>query len=456
MMKFDTIKGFIMVLGAIVCLSGCAPEKKDDNCTLNPNVHTNTDKIESLNTILNGDTIKANNTNFDLYIDFSATMKKALSDHSFKTVLENTFYKGGNNVNCYRIGTNPDVLLIKGDGSAKKNEILDPIKYDQQLTFMAPNLNNIVNNTKQTAFMFTDFSVDEGKPTKSLVDNVTSTFVRGPEYKDQFEKWFRSGGSIRIYGKMLGSNPQTPIYVIAFLPAGFSNENPANSILKDLDEELGKEIYFNFHSNFVSVQGGRYTRTSGAELISDSLGLSLSGKSKAFKNGKGEVHIYDGTKLIQGIKLNKTVVSKSLFYGIQYTVDTTSFLKSPVFEADYKEYACKDKSNLSENLSDVISYFEKINQDKINNKLLVPLNYQLASKDNTYNADHFYRISFNVIGGELNFNDKKAASLLQYNIKSIVNNCLYLSIKGALTAVSQKIEPQKLYSVNTYIKKSSK
>jgi hypothetical protein len=442
----------IMALGSSLLFS-CGDDKKGGGaCTLDANKHFKADKIEKLNIQLTGDTLKVNPA-FDLYFDFSSTMKKSLKDQAFKDLIESAFYNGGESVNCYSIGENPQLTPIAGGMAEKKNEILSEVKYTQSMTFMTPNLSNIAQNLDRPAFMFTDFSVDEGVATTSMSDGVNSTYVRGPEFKAQFQKWFESGGSVRVYGKLLGDGPKTPIYVLAFLPAGFDASHKANEVLNLLNRDMKKDIYLDYHSNFVSFKGGDN------EQFSDSLGWAMRGKSAAFANGKGEVHIYDGAKLLENMKSNGKVAGLSMFQGLSYTVDTTAFMKAPVFTSVCNEYACASKEELDETMKEA-KFMDAIIQDASSQTIYTPAKVDYANKDNNYTSNRFYRLAINLASGELNFDDDKAAKMLQYDLMAgknkIKNNCLYQSIKQALTSAVSSYKPRTVYTINAFVKQAEK
>jgi hypothetical protein len=447
------LKRLMFFSAAATALVSCGDESKQEK--LSSLKHFSAEKIEALNVKLSGDTVLVKPT-YDLYIDFSSTMKRGLTDKDFRQLIETAFYKGGSNLNCYSIGESKNLAPIQGDINAKKNEVLSDAKYNQMLTFMTPNLNNIADNLDQPAFMFTDFSVDEGVETTSMIDGVKSTYVRGPQFKDQFGKWLASGGSIRIYGKLVGES-KSPIYVIAFLPKEFDAKHSANGLLADLDNTFKKDIYFNLHSDVVKVVPGDF------EAISDSIGFAMKGEknNKAFSNGKGEMHLYDGAKLLEGIQKNKKIVSQTLYSGLRYEIDSTSFIQSPVISAQYGEYTYKSKDEVQfDAKGKFVDYFGELVQNSVNQSLFVPVKYDIANKESNYNADHFYRVEIVLKGGQLHFNEEEAQSKLQYDLKvggkTIKNNCLYLSLKEAMTATIANMDARSLYTINAYVKAESK
>lgn len=141
--------------------------------------------------------------NYDLYFDFSATMARAVKDQKIKELVTAAFDKVEEGDKIYSIGENQQLKEISGDEATKTNQVLGPKNYTQKMTYMTPNMNNIQSNLSRPVLMFTDFSVDEGRPTTDM-DGITSSFVRGPEFASQFKAWFLSGGSIKIYGKKIG------------------------------------------------------------------------------------------------------------------------------------------------------------------------------------------------------------------------------------------------------------
>ena len=442
-------------LGLTILISCGGDKKTSGSCSLDPNKHYNVEKLEALNVQLTGDTVQCD-ASYDLYFDFSSTMKKSLKDQKFKELIESAVYKGGAEANCFSIGENSSLTPISGDLDARKNEILSEAKYTQALTFMTPNLDNVAANLTRPAFMFTDFSVDEGKETTSMSDGVKSTYVRGPQYKGQFLSWLNSGGSIRIYGKQLSDGgAKSPIYVIAFLPAGFKNDHKAQGIVDLLERGLKTDIYLNYHPNFASVNGGN------KEQFSDSLGWTMRNKSKKFVNGKGELHMYDGAKLLENVKSKGKEAEASLYHGISYTTDSTSYLKNPVFVNAVNEYQCDGKVALKNTfVSKPLNFFGELKQGSPLGSLSLPLNNAVANKDASYNAHHFFRNEILLKSGELNFDDTRAAQLLQYDLKAggktIKNNCLYLSLKEALSQAVTDFKPRTVYTVNAFIKVSTK
>lgn len=448
----------LLIAGTIglTSLSSCGGDKKNaGSCSLDPNKHYNAEKLEALNVQLTGDTVQCD-ASYDLYFDFSSTMKKSLKDQKFKELIESAVYKGGAEANCYSIGENSSLTPIAGDLDARKNEILSEAKYTQALTFMTPNLDNIAGNLKRPAFMFTDFSVDEGKETTSMSDGVKSTYVRGPQYKGQLLAWLNSGGSIRIYGKQLSDGgAKSPIYVIAFLPAGFKNDHKAQGIVDLLERDLKKDLYLNYHPNFAAVTGGNN------EQLSDSLGWTMRNKSQKFTNGKGELHMYDGAKLLENVKTKGKEAEASLYHGISYTTDSTSYLKNPVFVNAVNEYQCDGKDALKNTFaSKSINFFGDLQQNTSTGSLSLPLNNAVANKDASYNAHHFFRNEIILKSGELNFDDDRASQLLQYDLKAggkiIKNNCLYQSLKEALSQAVTDFKPRTVYTVNAFVKDSTK
>ena len=129
-------------------------------------------------------------------------MLRAVNDASMKEIITTAFDGLGPQDRIYSIGENNAVKEITGDKATKQNSVLGPANYTQKLTYMTPNINNIIANRNRPAIMVTDFSVDEGRPTTDA-DGVTSMFVRGSEYAKQFETWFSQGCSIRIYCKYI-------------------------------------------------------------------------------------------------------------------------------------------------------------------------------------------------------------------------------------------------------------
>lgn len=68
----------------------------------------------------------------------------------------------------------------------KKNQVFGVVNYTQKMTYMTNNINNIISHLQKPSVIFSDFSVDEGKPSRDM-NGVTTSFVRGPEYKSNFQ-----------------------------------------------------------------------------------------------------------------------------------------------------------------------------------------------------------------------------------------------------------------------------
>jgi hypothetical protein len=301
--------------------------------------------------------------------------------------------------------------------------------------------------------MFTDFSVDEKKPTTDM-NGVTSSFIRGPEFKSQFAAWFISGGSVRIYGKRSSVDGQSmPIYVIAFLPAGMEPGHKANNILNLLEQKL-RDIYFNLHPDYVAIEA-----VPNDVQLSDYLGFSQKKGGQLLENGMGEVLLYDGSGLLSKIKKDPRQASITFFDGLSFRLDTTSFLTDPEFSLEVNEYEAKDKTTLSSELKKSAGFFKEISVTS-DNKFRIPLVTSVARLDKYYQAPHFFRLAIMAKAGKLNMNDAQAAKDLAYNLKSggksLLNNCLYESVSKGLDDALRNNRPRAIYTICAFVKGPSK
>ena len=148
---------------------------------------------------------------YEVYIDFSATMSRGIRDEQYQGALKfavENCGKGG----IYSVGSNKDVEAISGDATEIANKVFNTSSYTENLTIIKPSLDRIISSGAPAA-LFTDFSIDEGVIEKDF-DGVTTSYIRGPRYAEQFQNWFANGNDIRIYIKNIG----TPIYAVLMIP----------------------------------------------------------------------------------------------------------------------------------------------------------------------------------------------------------------------------------------------
>ncbi|MFM7053287.1 MAG: hypothetical protein ACKOX7_00950, partial [Bacteroidota bacterium] len=425
-------------------LTGCGGSGSDKaELELNYQKHAKATAVSEVESILRGDTVSVD-PSYDLYFDFSSTMKRAVTDKVYSGLITAAIFESDNNTNCYIIGANPDLKPVTGDNTARKNTFLDVKNYSEMNTYMTANINNIVANAARPSIVFTDFSIDENKPTIDM-NGVKSSFIRGPEFKTQFAKWFKSGGSVRVYGKRSSvEGLNMPIYVIAFIPRGMDNKHKSNNLLSQLDAQL-KDIYFNLHPDFVKVEA-----VPNDKKMSDYLGLSQSKGGEALPNGMGEVLIYDGGALLSKLKKDAKAAATTFFDGISYSVDSSSFLGSPEFSIQVDEFKPKTKDKLDTELGKAPTFFGNITVGS-ENKFLIPLTTATAKLDKYYQDPRFFRIAIKAKGGSLNFDSQAAEKDLAYDLKSggkkLLNKCLVESIAKGLDEAKRDNQPRTLYII---------
>jgi hypothetical protein len=410
--------------------------------------HTTAEVVSPVEQALRGDTVKVD-PSYDLYFDFSSTMKRAVSDKVYSDLITSAIFESDDQTSCYIIGANPELKKVTGDNTVRKNTFLDALKYSEKFTYLTANINNAVANPSRPSLMFTDFSIDENKPTVDI-NGIRSSFIRGPEFKSQFAQWFSSGGTIRIYGKRSMVDGQNmPIYVIAFLPKGMDKGHKVNNILSSLDSKL-KDIYFDFHPRYVSVEA-----VPNDKKKSDYLGWSMQQGGVDLKNGMGEILVYDGQSMLTKVKKDAKAAAVSFFDGLSFKVDSSSYLTTPEFSLQIDEFTAKDKKSLSDKLSAAPSFFKEISTTP-EGKFQVPLVTATAKLDKYYQDPRFFRIAIMSKAGKLNLDDAAASRDLIYNLKSggkpLANNCLYESISKGLDEAVRNNKAQTIYTICAFIK----
>lgn len=448
-------KKLLCIPVAAIILTSCGSDDSggEKSVPLSEKAHFTASVISVLEKDLRADSTNCN-ASYDLYFDFSATMKRAVNDAGMKELITNAFDGLGEGDKIYSIGENKELKAITGDKATKQNSVLGPVNYTQTMTFMTPNMNNIAANLNRPAVMITDFSVDEGRPTKDA-DGVTSSFVRGSEYADQLKKWFGQGGSIKIYGKMIaeGGSPM-PVYAIAFLPAGYNQSHRMNRLITDLDRLLSKDIYFHLHSNIGKVEA------TADESIKDARKLAKQGSCKSLDNGYGEMMSIMGDKLM-GVGSDKEVrelVAESFVSGIKYTPDTTSFLVVSGFKNGCAAVSASTKTDVSRETKEENPFLKSVTFADGNLKF--GFDFNKAKQANLYQNDRLLRYNISVAGVEKNirFNSAMADQKLQYKLKSggkqIMNNCLYKSLEKAMFDFANEYKPaESVYSLYFYVLK---
>lgn len=437
----------------MIALSACVTEGGDGEKgapKLDYKKHTDTKVLSALEVQLRGDTTKPDTT-YDLYFDLSSTMSRAVKDKVYADLITQAINESDANTNCYSIGASPALKPVTGDNATRRNTYLNIRSYTEMLTYMTPNLDNIAAHPQRPAVMFTDFSVDEKKPTTDM-NGVTSAFVRGPEFKGQFARWFNAGGTVRIYGKRTSEGGMDmPIYVIAFLPAGLNADHKVNNTLKDLDDKL-RDIYYDLHPDLTSIS----TDPNGKQL-SDHLGFSQSAGGKTLENGMGEVLIYEGDALMAKVKKDPKQSKISFFGGLSYLVDSTSYLAEPEFDLVVNEYMPASKTELSKDLGKALDLWSGITvgQDQA---LQIPLNIDKANKPNNYREPRFLRVTITAKGTARNFNEDRAKGDLAYSLpsgrKPLLNDCLFESLSKGLDEAVRNARPSTIYTICAFIKPS--
>jgi hypothetical protein len=408
--------------------------------------------ISTLEKNLRGDSTSCNE-NYDLYFDFSATMKRAVNDQNIKDLITNAFDGLGTSDKIYSIGENKDLKEITGDKATKQNSVLGPANYTQMMTYMTPNINNIAANLDRPAIIFSDFSVDEGRPTTDA-DGVTSSFVRGSEYANQIKSWFMNGGSVKVYGKMIaeGGSPM-PVYAIAFLPAGFNEKHRMSRILGDLERLLSKDMYFDLHTRFGKVEAS-------PEEVKDARKLAVNGSCQSLENGYGEIMKFNADKLmgVASDKALREVVEGNFVSGINFSPDSTSFLMVSGFSGESQIVVPASKEALSKETSVSNPFFKELTFT--DNSIKFGYDFNKAKQANLYQKDQLlrYRISVSGVQKSIRFDSDKATKTLQYKLKSggkmIMNNCLFKSIEKAMQDCANEYKPaEAAYSVYFFIKK---
>jgi hypothetical protein len=195
----------IVIFGvAVVALASCGGGTEQEAKITRKDANLN-----ALAALLPGD--KESTKDYQVYVDFSATMGRGIRDSKYQGALKFAVENCGSG-GIYRIGSNADVEFISGDPTEIANTVFNTSSYTENLTIIKPSLDKIVMSG-QPAAIFTDFSIDEGVVEKDF-DGVTTSYIRGPRYSENFQKWFDKGNSVRIYVKDIG----TPIYTILMIP----------------------------------------------------------------------------------------------------------------------------------------------------------------------------------------------------------------------------------------------
>jgi hypothetical protein len=431
--------------------SACTPDKSGKDkaaITLDYKSHTDAKMLSVLEGRLRGDTTGVDPA-FDLYFDFSSTMSRAVSDKAYSSLITQSINSSDEKTTCYVIGANPDLKPVTGDRSVLSNTFLNLRSYTENYTYLTANLNNIAAHPQRPAIMFTDFSVDENKPTTDM-QGVTSSFARGPWFKDQFAGWFNAGGSVKIYGKWsMAGRENMPIYVIAFLPDELPASHKVNAIISQLDTQL-RDIYFDLHPDFVKVNA----EPNGARL-SDHLNYSQSKGGKTLDNDMGEVLIYEGDALLSNLKKDAKNAAISFFGGLTFTTDSTAYLADPEFDLVVNEYKAANKKELSRDLDGAVAFFNAVSQTP-DGGLDIPMNTKEGKLDKHYQKPRFIRIALTAKAGALNFDATRAAKDLAYEMpngrKRLLNDCLFESISKGLDDALRKNQPRVVYTINAFIK----
>lgn len=90
---------------------------------MNKNIGEKIPYLSTFETQLRGDTLKIDPT-FDLYFDFSSTMKRGVADKIYGKLIQDAVYKTEPSDNLYSIGENPELKLITGTTVEKKIKYL--------------------------------------------------------------------------------------------------------------------------------------------------------------------------------------------------------------------------------------------------------------------------------------------------------------------------------------------
>ena len=451
-MRFKTTHLFLAI-PLFLSFQACSSSEggKGGELKIDEKKHVTPEALSALEKELWGDTISINKS-YDLYFDFSATMKRAVNDATMKELITTAFDGLDPQDRIYSIGENKAVKEITGDKAAKQNSVLGPANYVQTLTFMTPNINNIVANATRPAVMFTDFSVDEGRPTTDA-DGVSSYFVRGSEYAKQFESWFSTGGSIRVYGKYLAeAGVSTPVYVIAFLPNGYDESHRVSGLLTELDAKLSKDFAFNFHTHI-----GDVVTTPNGDHLSDANKMALNGSNKSLNNGYGELMKIKSEKFINAAK-EKTLrdhIEKSIYTGISFKMDSTCFLTQPEFNGSAHMVTPESETHLKIKDGKLTSIYKSMVFD---GQFNIGIDCNKAKQSNMYPSAQLmrYHISISKVAKEVQYNTTLAKKALQYQLgkQKIMNNCLLASLEKAMKDCANNFSGNyPLYSVYTYVRK---
>jgi hypothetical protein len=451
-MRFKTTHLFLAI-PLFLSFQACSSSEggKGGELKIDEKKHVTPEALSALEKELWGDTISINKS-YDLYFDFSATMKRAVNDATMKELITTAFDGLDPQDRIYSIGENKAVKEITGDKAAKQNSVLGPANYVQTLTFMTPNINNIVANATRPAVMFTDFSVDEGRPTTDA-DGVSSYFVRGSEYAKQFESWFSTGGSIRVYGKYLAeAGVSTPVYVIAFLPNGYDESHRVSGLLTELDAKLSKDFAFNFHTHI-----GDVVTAPNGDHLSDANKMALNGSNKSLNNGYGELMKIKSEKFINAAK-EKTLrdnIEKSIYTGISFKMDSTCFLTQPEFNGSAHMVTPESETHLKIKDGKLTSIYKSMVFD---GQFNIGIDCNKAKQSNMYPSAQLmrYHISISKVAKEVQYNTTLAKKALQYQLgkQKIMNNCLLASLEKAMKDCANNFSGNyPLYSVYTYVRK---
>jgi hypothetical protein len=451
-MRFKTTHLFLAI-PLFLSFQACSSSEggKGGELKIDEKKHVTPEALSALEKELWGDTISINKS-YDLYFDFSATMKRAVNDATMKELITTAFDGLDPQDRIYSIGENKAVKEITGDKAAKQNSVLGPANYVQTLTFMTPNINNIVANATRPAVMFTDFSVDEGRPTTDA-DGVSSYFVRGSEYAKQFESWFSNGGSIRVYGKYLAeAGVSSPVYVIAFLPNGYDESHRVSGLLTELDAKLSKDFAFNFHTHI-----GDVVTTPNGDHLSDANKMALNGSNKSLNNGYGELMKIKSENFINAAK-EKTLrdnIEKSIYTGISFKMDSTCFLTQPEFNGSAHMVTPESETHLKIKDGKLTSIYKSMVFD---GQFNIGIDCNKAKQSNMYPSAQLmrYHISISKVAKEVQYNTTLAKKALQYQLgkQKIMNNCLLASLEKAMKDCANNFSGNyPLYSVYTYVRK---
>ena len=393
-----------------------------------------------------------NSVNYDLYFDFSATMKRAVNDPAIQGLITTAFDGISSQDRIYSIGENKIIKEITGDKATKQNSVLGLVNYSQKLTYMTPNINNILANPTRPAVMFTDFSVDEGEITKDF--EGTSTFIRGSKYADQFEKWFTLGGTIKIYGKFLAeANVKTPVYVIVFIPSNLTAKNNVFRIVRDLDLKLSQDFKFEFNTHFgdVYAEGNEGVNADAYKTASNKSNNKL---STEINSNLGESMIFPTEKLVAKTNQKKIDSLKQAILRMKLKEDPNCFLKITEIKSESSLVVAVSKQKWANKTSKFSSdIFKPIIYNASTNLLEIGLN---KVESNFYDSSRLVRtyISVSKVATSVKYNEELAKKSLQYYIgkPKIMNNCLLASLDLAMKNVATKFNGNyPLYAVYSFI-----